>query len=181
MQRIVAILSVLLVTAPAFAYRRPPPIPAEQWDDEARLTLARAMVGEADWHEPDHVAIAHVLARRWRIHQQNREAISFPRYIQLYSASLRSDSDRSKWIRALPWGPMPGPFEQRWARVQKLVNAWGQGLIKDPCPQALHWGGAMDRPARSWHPVSCGMTRNIFYTHPRKLSSSANRVTAAVK
>jgi hypothetical protein len=23
----------------------------------------------------------------------------------------------------------------------------------------------MDRPSRRWSPISCGMTRNIFYTH----------------
>ena len=131
------------------------------------------MVGEADWHEPDHVAIAHVLARRWRIHQQNREPISFDRYIHLYSAALKRDSERSSWIRALPWGPMPGLYEQRWNRVQKLVRAFAEGKVKDPCPLAMHWGGTMDRPARSWHPVSCGLTRNIIYTHRDKLLRAA--------
>ena len=159
------LLLVLLATAPAFAYRKPPPVPVEEWDDATQLQLARAMVGEADWHEPDHVAIAYVLSRRWRMHSQNREPISFQRYIALYAASLRKASDRSQFIRAMPWGPMPGPHEQRWNRVQKLVQAWGDGLVKDPCPNALHWGGAMDRPSRRWHPVSCGLTRNIFYTH----------------
>jgi hypothetical protein len=167
MPRIIAVLTILLLAAPAFAYR--PPLPNTEWDDESRLTLARAMVGEADWHEPDHVAIAFVLARRWRIHQQNREPISFARYIELYSKSLSSESERSSWIRSLPWGPMPGPYEQRWNRVQKLVRAFAEGMVKDPCPLAMHWGGTMDRPAMSWHPVSCGLTRNIFYTHRERL------------
>ncbi len=163
MQRLITILSVLLVAAPALAYRLP--LPETEWDETTQLTLARAMVGEADWHEPDHVAIAFVLARRWRIHQLNREPLPFARYIELYSASLRSDSSRSEWIRALPWGPMPGPYSQRWERIQKLVRAWGAGEVKDPCPSAVHWGGAMDRPSRSMSPISCGLTRNIFYTH----------------
>jgi len=167
MQRLIAILSVLLVAAPALAYRQP--LPGEQWDETTQLTLARAMVGEADWHEPDHIAIAFVLARRWRIHQLNREPLPFQRYIELYSASLRSDSSRSEWIRALPWGPFPGPYEQRWARVQKLVKGWGAGLVKDPCPLAMHWGGTMDRPSRRWSPISCGLTRNIFYTHKDRI------------
>jgi hypothetical protein len=168
MPRIIAVLMILFVAAPAFAYRRP--LPGVEWDDETRLTLARAMVGEADWHEPDHVAIAHVLARRWRIHQQNREPIPFARYVELYSASLRGDTERATWIRSLPWGPLPGaPYEQRWNRVQKLVRAFSEGMVKDPCPLAMHWGGTMDRPAQSWHPVSCGLTRNIFYTHRERL------------
>jgi hypothetical protein len=161
----VSFLMVLLAAAPAFAFRKSPPLPSDEWDENSQLTLARAMVGEADWHEPDHVAIAFVLARRWRMHSQNREPISFARYISLYAASLRNGSDRSQFIRAMPWGPMPGPHEERWNRVQKLVQAWGDGRIKDPCPNAMHWGGAMDRPSRRWHPVTCGLTRNIFYTH----------------
>jgi hypothetical protein len=28
----------------------------------------------------------------------------------------------------------------------------------------------MDRPARHWHPISCGLTRNIFYKHRDTLS-----------
>lgn len=160
----VSFLMVLLAAAPAFAYRKPP-LPEVEWDESTQLTLAQAMVGEADWHEPDHVAIAYVLARRWHRHQMNREPLSFQRYIQLYSASLRSVSERSSFIRSLPWGVLPGPYEQRWNRVQKLVKAWGDGRIKDPCPNAMHWGGAMDRPSRNWSPTSCGLTRNIFYTH----------------
>lgn len=155
-------LIILLAAAPAFAYRKSP-LPTDEWDEKTQLTLARAMVGEADWHEPDHVAIAFVLARRWRVHQMNREPLTFQRYIELYSASLRSVSERSSFIRSLPWGPLPGPYEQRWNRVQKLVTAWGEGRVKDPCPNAVHWGGAMDRPSASWHPISCGLTRNIFY------------------
>jgi hypothetical protein len=146
---------------PAFAYRKP--IPEADWDETTQLTLARAMVGEADWHEPDHIAIAFVLAKRWTAYQQNRAPLPFHRYIELYSASLRSNSERSKWIQQLPWGPLPGPFEARWNRVMKLVKAWGEGMVKDPCPNARHWGGAMDRPGKKLHPVSCGLTRNIFY------------------
>lgn len=164
MRTTVSFLLICLMATPAFAYRKPP-LPTDEWDESTQLTLARAMVGEADWHEPDHVAIAFVLARRWRMHSANREPITFQRYISLYSASLRSESDRSNFIRSLPWGALPGPHEQRWNRVQKLVKAWGQGMIKDPCPNAMHWGGAMDRPSRRWHPISCGLTRNIFYTH----------------
>jgi hypothetical protein len=173
MNRLVCILSILLVTVPAFAYQRP--IDPTAFDEQSQLTLARAMVGEADWHEPDHIAIAFVLARRWHAHQQNRAPLPFHRYIELYSASLRSSSERSKWVQQLPWGPMPGPFEARWDRVRRLVKAGGEGLVKDPCPKAQHWGGAMDRPARSLAPVSCGLTRNIFYTHRKPSQLSASR------
>jgi hypothetical protein len=150
------------VAAPSLASR--PPLPTEQWDQTSQLTLARAMVGEADWHEPDHVAIAFVLARRWHKQFQNRsEPMTFPELIQRYSASLRNTTPRGTWIRNLVWAPLPGPYQGRWDRVRKLVDAWGQGLVKDPCPTAMHWGGAMDRPSNQYHAVSCGLTRNIFY------------------
>lgn len=185
MRKTLSFLLILSTATPAFAARRPP-VPSEEWDESTQLTLARAMVGEADWHEPDHVAIAFVLARRWRIHlarasarkdQAEQASLSFQRYISLYSAPLRSISPRTKWIRSLPWGPLDGPYSQRWDRVQKVVTWWGEGRLKDPCPSAVHWGGAMDRPSKSWHPVSCGLTRNIFYT--RRMRDDDGRVASA--
>jgi hypothetical protein len=176
MRKRLSFLLILATANPAFAYRGPP-VPSDEWDETTQLTLARAMVGEADWHEPDHVAIAFVLARRWRIHQSRQEPVSFQRYISLYSAPLRSTSPRTKWIRELPWGPVDGPYSERWDRVQRLVTAWGEGRVRDPCPSAVHWGGAMDRPSKRWHPVSCGLTRNIFYS--KREAAGQARVASA--
>src|SRR3954468_19184117 len=114
MHRIIAMLSVLLFTVPAFAYGRPL-IPESEWNDETRLQLARAMVGEADWHEPDHVAIAFVLAKRWPLYRAHHQDASFQQYIALYSAPLRRDlGARSAWLRSLTWGTIEGPHGQRW-------------------------------------------------------------------
>jgi hypothetical protein len=167
---VLALLSVLSLSTPVQAERHP--LPDSEWNDETRLTLAQVMVGEADWHEPDHVAIAFVLARRWAQFQQARGPISFQRYIQLYSSTMKVSTPRAKWVRALPWGELPGQHGKRWAHVQQLVEAWGQGKVKDPCPRAEHWGGAMDRPGRSWEPTNCGMTKNIFYQHRDKRLAS---------
>jgi hypothetical protein len=156
-----AIVLVLCSSAPAHAQRRP--VPAADWNDETQLTLAQVMVGEADWNEPDHMAIAFVLARRWEQYRQARGPTSFQRYMQLYSSTMKVGTERARWVRALVWGELPGPHGKRWQRVQQLVQAWGQGKVKDPCPNAIHWGGAMDRPGRNWEPVSCGLTKNIFY------------------
>lgn len=169
MKQILTTLTTLsLLAAPALAR---PPIPEAHWDEPTKLTLARAMVGEADWHTPDHVAIAWVLQRRWKIHSENRKQIPFKRFIQMYSSPLKAKTDRAEWVQSLPWGPMPGPYEQRWDRVRRTVRRWGAGRIQDPCPKALHWGGTMDRPSGHWYPVSCGRTRNIFYSvRPRERS-----------
>lgn len=161
MKRIASIAAVLLGAATASADARP--VPASQWDTGTQLTLAQVMVGEADWHEPDHIAIAYVLMRRWEHHRRARGPITFKRYMQLYSSTMKVDTERARWVRALPWGKLEGPLEDRWSKVIALVKAFGAGKVEDPCPEAEHWGGAMDRPGRRWQPVSCGMTKNIFY------------------
>lgn len=159
-----ALLAIALscsIAAPAAADRSP--VPAAEWNLETRLTLAQVMVGEADWNEPDHVAIAFVLARRWRQYEHAHGPIAFQRYMQLYSSTMKVETERARWVRSLAWGPLAGRHGKTWSRVQQLVDAWGQGKLKDPCPTAEHWGGAMDRPGRKWEPVSCGLTKNIFY------------------
>jgi hypothetical protein len=177
------VAATLLVTSTALAR---PPVPAEFWDREAKLTLAQALVGEADWHRPDHEAIAHVLVKRWRAFRRNRpSSIPFTDFVKLYSAPLKTKEARARRIQALPWGTFAGPGDvsgerwvswaisskrapggwggARWDRVRKLVTDWGRGRVKDPCPRAIHWGGTMDRPTATMSPVNCGPTRNIFY------------------
>jgi hypothetical protein len=158
------VLGALSLTLTAQALARPAVAPSDQLDEATKLTLARAMVGEADWHEPDHIAIAFVLAKRWPLYRSHHPEASFQHYIALYSSAVRRDfGARSAWLRSLPWGPIEGPHGQRWDRVRALVERFSQNRLKDPCPGAMHWGGAMDRPAAGMKPVSCGYTRNIFY------------------
>lgn len=146
------------------------PIPKSSWSAEAKLTLARAWVGEADWNFSDHVAIGWVLAKRWRIYNKNKaKRIGFGSFVRLYCSPLKGNSSRQRQIQALPWGdPRRGPYRtklnvRRWRELRKRVELWGQGLYQDPCPRALHWGGTMDKPFRNWRPVSCGDTNNTFY------------------
>lgn len=161
MKTVIVTLAVLALSAPVFA--QGPLVPADQWDEATRLTLAQVMVGEADWHEPDHIAIAFVLVRRWQQFRRAREPVSFQRYMQLYSSTMKVDTARARWVRSLPWGELEGRYGKRWKRVRALVDAWGAGKIEDPCPNAEHWGGAMDRPGKRWEAVGCGLTKNIFY------------------
>ncbi len=158
-----AVAIVLALRAPVSADECP--IPSSEWNEATQLTLAQVMVGEADWHEPDHIAIAYVLARRWLQYREKRGTISFRRYMQLYSAAMKVDTERARWVRALPWGDLPGRHSESWAAVRKLVTDWGHGNVEDPCPAALHWGGTMDRPRSYWQAISCGSTKNTFYMH----------------
>ena len=62
----------------ARAYRRPVLSPSEQLDEATKLTLARAMVGEADWHEPESRRDCFVLAKRWPLYRARHQDASFP-------------------------------------------------------------------------------------------------------
>lgn len=146
-----------------------PPLPADQLTHQAKHTLARVLVGEADWHRPDHVAISWVLAKRWKAYDSwNPGKRTFVRTMYLYAAPLKVKTARTKWVQSLPWtGPLPSalqPYKRHWRRVIRLVERWARGEIRDPCPRARHYGGLMDKPKPGMRPVFCGPTRNIFYT-----------------
>lgn len=151
------------------------PVPLDNWTQEAKLVLARAWVGEADWNAADHIAIGWVLAKRWKMYNRTREEpkrVRFTRFVGMYCSPLKGHSVRQRRIQALPWGDpvlrRVGPYRhqrnvKRWQIVRERVEQWGKGAFSDPCPNALHWGGTMDKPYRNWKPVQCGPTRNTFY------------------
>ena len=171
----VALFSIL-TNIPSHAFAYSPPIPKSHWTPEARLTLAQAWVGEADWSPQDHIAIGWVLSKRWKIYNKYQGAsnpISFAAFIRMYCSPLKGRSLRQRRIQALPWGDpvgkAVGPYRRtrnivRWKRVRQRVENWASGKFQDPCPRALHWGGTMDRPYANWRPTRCGTTRNIFYS-----------------
>lgn len=155
---------VLLFSQPV---RAAPPLAGEDWTPSARLQLARAVVGEADWNAEDHVAIAWVLSKRFKHYKQRHEQVSFERYIGLYAKALTPRPERRTLrILSYPWAPLleRSREAERWDEVRDRIESWGRGEIGDPCPRALHWGGRMDRPQAHWRPVVCGRTANIFWT-----------------
>jgi hypothetical protein len=132
----------------------------------ARLWLTRALISEAGWRAPaDHQAIPWVLRRRWQA-----RGGSFVRTIRAYCQGFRlrrrSMSYRQRWVRALPRLPSPR-YREDYARVLRGVNAWADGLVPDPCPEADHWAAPSVRRPR-WRKVDCGRTKNVFWKVPRK-------------
>lgn len=147
-----------------------------QAPESAVLTLAQAMVLEADWlAATDHAAIAHVLMR-----EADRKGAPLIVHIKRYVAGFKLSLPRSLVIRGLsmdgcrPAGWPPHLSWQRhrawWlatvARAQKALD----GDLQDPCKsEAHHWGGDMDlhRAARAgWVKVDCGDTVNTFWRRP---------------
>jgi hypothetical protein len=136
--------------------------PIEEPTLDDRITLARALVAEADFHEPDHQAIAWVLAKRYRI---TRGDEPFAAFVARYCSAFKTDTYRSRTIRQLPWGtaPLGHPWKTGWTSVRRFVESWLRGNVQDPCPEAMHFGGPMDTPPPGWRLVQCGETRNRFY------------------
>lgn len=156
-----------------------PPIPAHQWDAETEVWLARAMVAEAGWDaEHDHIAIAYVLAKRWRKAVERWPQLRFIDILRNYCAGLgdyrRALTPRQRWLRSLnPEGTQPDGWPTQaswrnhlplWQKALARARAWGEGTLRDPCKgRAWHWGGSIDSPRGRMVRVECGETRNTFY------------------
>jgi hypothetical protein len=138
------------------------------------------MVAEAGWRaERDHIAIAYVLARRWRRMVERWPRMRFLDIVRTYCAGLgdyrREFTPRQQWLRSLsPTGTKPKgwPDGASWTRHLPLWKAalersdrWRQGKLRDPCRgKAWHWGGVIDTPQGRMVPVDCGKTLNTFYS-----------------
>jgi hypothetical protein len=174
--RIILLAAIALWCSVAYAR---PPIDPDVFED-GKERMAQALMGEADGTAEDHKAIVWVLAKRWKLRQHRRALHAkrypdstrfgepFPEFIKLYSAPLRVDSERARAVQALRWGQDPsrgfyGRHARRWDRIQRLVEKFGAGKLRDPCPSALHWGGTTDTARPGWIIVQCGATRNTFY------------------
>ena len=161
-------LALLFVASTASARL---PVPLEYWDEEAALTLARSLVGEADFRKRDHEAIAWVYAKRFALCRRTKRVLpaceSFSTFVRAYSAPLRVKNPRALAVQALPWGdPLEGRYRKyrdSWRKLLEWVLTWGKGGIPDPCPAAIHFGGTMDVQKYGWEVVDCKGTANTFY------------------
>lgn len=138
--------------------RARPPIPASEWTPAARLALAHAIQVEGG-SDADAIAIAHVLAYRWRV---QRQGWSFRTQVIRYSRPLHA-GPRTPRQRAIIWG------QKVWAdvprRVRDLIERWYAGRERTPCRGAVHFAGAgFPTPLR---PVVCvRRVWNRFYRAP---------------
>ncbi len=86
--------------------------------------------------------------------------------LRQYSA-IDADNPRAREVSAWPWGDISGKserFNERWAELRELVTEVLRGARDDPCPRAVHWGGAMDAPKGKMVPAKCASaTANTFY------------------
>lgn len=155
-------------------------VPPEQLTDSTKIWLARAMVSEAGWlAKRDHAAIAHTLARRWRVRRERWPGVTFEQVIRNYCAGFYLKEEaldpRQQWVRQLNSdGLQPESWPQNvrwdkhlvyWRQVLDSVDRFAEGQLPDPCRgQSWHWGGPMDDPEGRMVKMDCGETKNTFYT-----------------
>jgi len=145
----------------------------------ALLPVAQCVVAESGGHTSDVVAITFVLAKR-----AAQAGVSVGEMARRYCRIHRDDARgrehvraHRRWILELVWTaaqprPMSWPggkwerMQDAWRKVQLLVVLVATGELDDPCPDAFHWGGHMDGRPKRTAPVSCGATRNLFWSRP---------------
>jgi len=174
MMVLAAIAAVLFFADAIEAQDGVPPIPADQWTPETRVTLARCVVGEAGWvNSVEHVEIASALANRWRAMLENGHGSTFKNHIVQYCKALQSSR---KWLLEMNGdGTVPRVIERRaddWRTALATIDKWAAGEIHAACKLAEHWAGkvAVDRrraaravAAKKWHASKCHGTSNKFY------------------
>ena len=142
---------------------------------EDRMTLVRALLGEAGWRpRNDHPAILHVLERR-RKNLPAFECYTLTEMAQAYANFLDPDRDpelpHRAAIKALNIDTAPG-----WA--VKLVDKFlkDPNSVKDPCRgKAWHWGATWEVNVSKKRKVDCGYTLNVFTTLKKGVISVARR------
>jgi len=165
-----------------------------EWSEQSKVWLARAMVSEAGWkNTSDHIAIAYVLLRRWKLAQKRYAKFPLVSVIRKYCAGFRGVefTARQKWIKNLTADaarPVHWPndiywsdYRERWLAVLDTAEQWRQGQYADPCAgKAMYWGGPLDHPSKRMIKMDCGETKNFYYT-VRPLLSAEERTSEALR
>jgi hypothetical protein len=143
-----------------------------------KLELARVCYFEARFSLPDCAAIFHVIAKR--AEQQDRPFVDM---LRAYSKLYEGTSQRKIFIRAFPWGDLSGEsesFQRSWMRLRMYALTLLLGVVPDPCPKAIHWGGRSDPQPAGFVEVECSRpVQNRMYRIERGDRRSHSRVTLA--
>ena len=139
------------------------------------LPVAQCALAESGGHAPDVTAITWVLWKRAR-----QAGVPISTMAMRYCRIHRAPRPHRRWITEIGWtdNPPAPPSWQGKASWSRLVTVWRsvQLLVlmayseqyADPCPASFHWGSETDGQPRMTHPVSCGATRNLFWSRPRR-------------
>lgn len=146
-------LSLLLFTTQAKAQ-------AYTWSLEDRLALIQCLVSETPWNSvTEQAAVSHVLIKRWQQVRAKTPDYPFHKMAKAYCNifKVRHPNERQRWIKALPFGEIyvvppgvrdPAKFASEYMDLLNFVRLLENGNIKDPTPEALHWGNLEDHRGR---------------------------------
>jgi len=150
------------------------PILPAQWDETTRILLGRSCVGEAGFH-----AINECIAIAW-VYVKRARTIGWPlkKVIRRYSAAVKPHSRHDRpWLFELNADgkrPESWPRHLSWPRHRAMwldllaeIDRWQAGEIKDPVPDADHYGSKQDaraaRLVRRWRRIDTPGFRNWFF------------------
>lgn len=157
------------------------PVPEDEWTNEAKLWLARSLIGEVGWDRPaEQSAVAWVYANR----AKKLEQYTFLGMVKTYSAAVRKQGQqRQPWVFELHFnGNKPkywpsyiewkGRHAQYWMDTLELIDRWQAGKVPNYCPTANHFGSYSDSfraEGLRWTRIKCIVPegdkrfRNRFY------------------
>lgn len=149
------------------------PINMRKQKIDVALWLARSCVGEAGWDSVDTgecAAIAHIYHKRSYMLPKR----DYFKAMIDYSVAIKPDP-RRPWIRNLNrTDRRPRMLSSntswtihypKWKKTLEFADRFFSGLIQDPCPECLHFGGVMDRKrmdSKLWKRAELGF-RNEFW------------------
>jgi hypothetical protein len=177
MKRLLIPAIIALASSLVLANTPTRPIPAYQWNPEAKVWLARSCVGEAGIHAHDEcMGIAWTYATR-----ASETGTPFLRLIKKYSAAIKPHSThRRRWIFELnlkgdkpkhwPRGLKWSVYRYQWTQLLFKLDRWSRGQVSNPVPGANHFGGPMDTPHIKWIQIKTPLSRafkNKFYRETR--------------
>lgn len=148
---------------------------SEPHQPDTALWLARSCVGEAGFDSASSGECAAILS----IYRKRLKptGLSLYKVVRKYSAAIKPyHNRRHKWVMYLTRDltqPKHWPEEKatwrryrnRWQEMLVLCDDFMKGRIKDPLPQADHYGGVMDRingVKEGWHMLKTDY-RNDFW------------------
>lgn len=166
------------------------PVPDDQWNDDVKLWTARSVLGEVGWDRPgEWAAVLWVYANR----AERSKRYTFYEMVRNYSAAVKpGNRHRNPWLfhlrldktRPREWPRMTekyrprwrGLYDASWIRTIRFVETWQEGKVKNPCPNANHFGGRIDRhraETLGWMRIKCNERghrrfRNFFYDSTRR-------------
>jgi|TARA_Y100000310_G_C20284851_1_gene624370 hypothetical protein len=161
-RHLLAITTIVIVLLAYMAHANANDRPVSHIDQTTAVLLARSCVGESGWNSyatGECAAILWVYARRAKIVGTSLRAMAkryssalkrHNKHMRPWLFELEASAKRPKsWPRGLWWVTPENTKEpskrDHWKSILALVESWSLGKVANPIPEAIHYGGVVDR------------------------------------